>query len=211
MTDTLRIASAGPEVGNWQRFLVGMNVHDFEGVPISVDEVFGRRTAHGTRVYQAFRKIPETGFVDPLTRKAAIAEGFVPFIPAKNQTLLWPNTSRDINVIVVYHASPRGDDDRRERGGMVRWQERAVPGAEGERSLLRGLGLDRAVRSGERCRLGCSWCEPERTPRRAGGFREPDPRTVGGQVLRVDASTCGVARGEDVSRVPHPRREAVDG
>jgi hypothetical protein len=102
MTDTLRITSSGPEVGNWQRFLVGMNVHDFEGVPISVDEVFGRRTAHGTKVYQAFRKLPETGFVDPLTRKAAIAEGFVPFIPAKNQTLFWPNTSRDINVIVVH-------------------------------------------------------------------------------------------------------------
>lgn len=103
MTDTLRIASAGPEVGNWQRFLNLMNVHDFEGKSLIVDEAFGQRTSHGTKVYQAFRKIPETGFVDPLTRKAAIAEGFIPFVPAKNQNVLWPKTKlRPIDVVVIH-------------------------------------------------------------------------------------------------------------
>ncbi len=103
MTDTLRIASAGPEVGNWQRFLNLMNVHDFEGKSLIVDEAFGQRTSHGTKVYQAFRKIPETGFLDPLTRKAAIAEGFIPFVPAKNQNVLWPKTKlRPIDVVVIH-------------------------------------------------------------------------------------------------------------
>ena len=68
MTDTLRIASAGPEVGNWQRFLNAMNVHDFEGKPLVVDEAFGQRTSHATKVYPAFRKRQETGLVDGLSR-----------------------------------------------------------------------------------------------------------------------------------------------
>ncbi len=103
MTDTLRIASAGPEVGNWQRFLVSMNVHDFEGKPILVDEMFGQRTSHATKVYQAFRKLQETGFVDGLTRKAAVAEGFIPFVKAKNQSVLWPRLkSRAVDVVVIH-------------------------------------------------------------------------------------------------------------
>lgn len=103
MTDTLRTLATGPEVGNWQRFLVSMNAHDFEGKPIVVDEAFGLRTAHGTRVYQASRRLPETGFVDNLTRKAALAEGFIPFIPAVNQTLRWPSfKTRDVNVVVMH-------------------------------------------------------------------------------------------------------------
>lgn len=103
MTITLRSRAMGPEVGNWQRFLVSMNVHDFEGKPIIVDEAFGGRTAHGTKVYQAFRKLPETGMVDVLTRKAAIAEGFIPFIPAKNQNVLWPTVKRRAIDLVVIH------------------------------------------------------------------------------------------------------------
>lgn len=103
MSDTLRIASAGPEVGNWQRFLNAMNVHDFEGRPLVVDETFGQRTGHGTRVYQAFRKLPETGFVDSLTRKAALAEGFIPFVSAKGQNVLWPRIKlRAIDVVVMH-------------------------------------------------------------------------------------------------------------
>lgn len=103
MTDTLRIASAGPEVGNWQRFLNAMNVHDFEGKPLVVDEAFGQRTSHATKVYQAFRKLQETGFVDGLTRKAALAEGFIPFVSAKNQTLRWPTfKTRPVDLVVMH-------------------------------------------------------------------------------------------------------------
>jgi len=103
MTDTLRIASAGPEVGNWQRFLNAMNVHDFEGKPLVVDETFGQRTSHATKVYQAFRKLQETGFVDGLTRKAALTEGFIPFVPAVNQTLRWPMfKTRPVDLVVMH-------------------------------------------------------------------------------------------------------------
>lgn len=99
----LRSPSVGPEVGNWQRFLVQMNVHDFEGRPVAVDEAFGGRTAHATKVYQAFRKLPETGFVDSLTRKAAIEEGFIPFVAAKNRTILWPRQKeRQVDVVVLH-------------------------------------------------------------------------------------------------------------
>lgn len=94
------MGGVGPEVGNWQRFLRSIDAHDFEGRPIVVDEVFGARSAHATRVYQAFRKLPETGFVDDLTRKAAVAEGFIPFIAAKNFTPGSP--TRNVDVVVIH-------------------------------------------------------------------------------------------------------------
>lgn len=102
MTSILRTLATGPEVGNWQRFLVQQGVHDFEGKTVVVDEAFGARTSHATRVYQASRKLPETGFVDSLTRKAALSDGFIPFVPAKGQNILWPKRGRAIDVVVVH-------------------------------------------------------------------------------------------------------------
>ena len=103
MTDTLRIASSGPEVGNWQRFLNGVKATDPEGKPLVVDETFGTRSFHATRVYQTSRGLTTTGFVDALTRKAAIADGFIPFVPAKNQSLRWPSfKTRPVDVVVMH-------------------------------------------------------------------------------------------------------------
>lgn len=103
MSDTLRIASAGAEVGNWQRFMNAMNCRDFEDKPLVVDESFGKRTSHATWMYQNFRMLPTTGFLDALTGKAAMKDGFIPFVPAKNQTVLWPGSkTRQIDVVVLH-------------------------------------------------------------------------------------------------------------
>lgn len=104
----LAFGMRGPEVGNWQRFL---NATIF--TELVVDEVFGSKSLVATTTYQNQANIltgwnnEKTGVVGPLTRKRAILEGFIPFIPARNYTLVGKDPApeglgRTIELLVVH-------------------------------------------------------------------------------------------------------------
>lgn len=97
----LRVPVRVAEVGNWQRFLNEVGIPDYQNNPLKEDENYGMRTASATRRYQVERGLPPSGVVEALTRKQAITDGFIPFIQAKNATLLYPN--RQAPTLIVLH------------------------------------------------------------------------------------------------------------
>jgi peptidoglycan hydrolase-like protein with peptidoglycan-binding domain len=64
-TPILRTGSAGPAVADWQRQLNAVS-----GAGLAVDGIFGPRTDHATRNFQASRHIVVDGIVGPQTRAA---------------------------------------------------------------------------------------------------------------------------------------------
>lgn len=90
---TLKRTVRTAEVGNWQRFLNQMGMKDQLGLALKDDEDFGSRTMVATQNYQNSKGIalPDGGgWVDPLTRKRAIADGFIPFVQAKYADIFYP-------------------------------------------------------------------------------------------------------------------------
>lgn len=98
----LRLAVSVAEVGNWQRFLNQLGFTDYEDKALGTDESFGARTAAATAKYQTARGLTVTSFVDALTRKQAIGEGFIPFIQAKNAYVYFPSKKADKRLIVIH-------------------------------------------------------------------------------------------------------------
>lgn len=98
----LRIASVGPEVGNWQRFLNEQGVRDKDGRVLVVDEAFGPRTAYATATLQAKLSLTSDAIVGPKTRAATVPLGFIEFVQARSCTVLWPSTTREITLIVIH-------------------------------------------------------------------------------------------------------------
>ena len=93
------------EVGNWQRFLNLVGMTDQTGQPLLVDEDFGAKTMVATQAYQNARGIalPDGGgWLDPLTRKQALTEGFIPFVQAKNAYVSFPNVKVTRRLIVIH-------------------------------------------------------------------------------------------------------------
>lgn len=86
----LKLAVKVAEVGNWQRFLNEQNIRDYQDKPLGDDEDFGPRTASATRRYQVDRGLSPSSLVDELTRKRAIADGFIPFVQAKYADVIYP-------------------------------------------------------------------------------------------------------------------------
>ena len=86
----LRIPVRAAEVGNWQRFLNDAGIPDYQNSPLKEDEHYGSRTASATRRYQVDRGISPSGVVDPLTRKRAVVDGFIPFVQAKYADIFYP-------------------------------------------------------------------------------------------------------------------------
>lgn len=97
----LRIPVRVAEVGNWQRFLNESGVRDHQERGLVEDEDYGVRTASATRRYQVSKNLSPSGVVDPLTRKQAIADGFIPFIQAKHADLFYPK--RQTPTLIVIH------------------------------------------------------------------------------------------------------------
>jgi len=97
----LRIPTRTAEVGNWQRFLNEVGIPDYQNNTLKEDEDYGPRTASATRRYQVVRGISPSGSVDPLTRKRAVVDGFIPFIQAKNADLLYPQ--KQTPTLIVIH------------------------------------------------------------------------------------------------------------
>lgn len=111
----LSFGMRGPEVGNLQRFL---NTTFF--VPnLAVDEDFGNKTRVATAAFQSHERIPEkAGVVGPLTRKRAIQMGFIPFIPARNYTMVPAGAGmnrRTIDLVVVHTMEAVDKPDTAER------------------------------------------------------------------------------------------------
>lgn len=93
----------GPEVGNWQRFLDSQGFRGIVGHSLVIDEDFGRNTQYATMNYQAREKLAEKpGIVGSLTRKHAIAQGFIPFVQARYFTLVQLFAPRKIELIVIH-------------------------------------------------------------------------------------------------------------
>jgi N-acetyl-anhydromuramyl-L-alanine amidase AmpD len=91
----LQVGSVGPEIGNWQRFLIANRYYDDRGEVLTIDERFGPLTEQATKAYQRDLGIPSpSGAVDANTRRRARVSGFVPFIQAKNYYKRWPLPSR---------------------------------------------------------------------------------------------------------------------
>lgn len=97
----LRQCLRHPEVGNWQRFLNSVGLTDWNRQKLAIDEDFGNKTFYVTRQWQNMQGLPVTGIVRDAERALAIAAGFIPFIPAKGYTKIWPS-SRAINAIVIH-------------------------------------------------------------------------------------------------------------
>jgi len=106
MSRILSIGMQGPEVGNWQRFL-----NSALGKSLVVDEDFGPATRDATTAYQTKENLVVgggtiTGTLDPLTRKLALVQGFIPYVQARNFGPLLPEFgkpgSRTVSLIVIH-------------------------------------------------------------------------------------------------------------
>ena len=115
----LSFGMRGPEVGNLQRFL---NTTFF--VPnLVVDEDFGNKTRVATAAFQSHERIPlaagqapeKAGVFGPLTRKRAMEMGFIPFIPARNYTMMGLDKPRFIDLIVIHTMEIVNKPDSAER------------------------------------------------------------------------------------------------
>ena len=118
----LSFGMRGPEVGNLQRFL---NTTFF--VPnLAVDEDFGNKTRVATAAFQSHERIPlaagqapeKAGVFGPLTRKRAMEMGFIPFIPARNYTMVPAGAGmnrRTIDLVVVHTMEAVDKPDTAER------------------------------------------------------------------------------------------------
>lgn len=110
----LSFGMRGPEIGNWQRFL---NTYVDSGeltesCRLVEDEDFGTLTRVATSAYQIRQGIPvvpskvgpgeRAGVVGPLTRKRALIESFIPFVPARNYTIVGKDKPRHIDLIVIH-------------------------------------------------------------------------------------------------------------
>jgi hypothetical protein len=94
----------GAEVGNWQRFLNEAGCRDDDNRPLIVDEQWGPRTSQATMEFQRRGSLPfSTGWVDKYTYEAAKLGGFIPFIQAKQCTVLYPNKRMfEMRYIVIH-------------------------------------------------------------------------------------------------------------
>lgn len=103
----LVVGMRGPEIGNWQRFLNDLGYTDWNGKPLVTDEQFGMKTSYATRQWQTQSGLEATGEVGPKERQRSKQDlpsgslGFIPFIQAKNATLLYPKV-RNIDVLVIH-------------------------------------------------------------------------------------------------------------
>ena len=98
----LRIGVTSPDAGNWQRFLRSKGYRDADNRELVVDEKFGPRTAFATRSWQRLHGHAQSGTVSLVDRGVAAAEGFIPFLLAKNFTSLSNQSSRSIDVITIH-------------------------------------------------------------------------------------------------------------
>jgi len=89
------------EVGNWQRFLNERSITDWEAKPLVVDEAFGSRTSYATRQWQTENGLSATGDVSTSERRIALSQGFLPFVQAKNASIIHPKT-RTIDLLVIH-------------------------------------------------------------------------------------------------------------
>ena len=109
----LRIGVTSPDAGNWQRFLRNQGYRDFDGREIVVDEKFGPRSSFATKSWQRIHGLLQSGVVAMVERGLAQADGFIPFLQAKNFTPLPGSLPlRNIDVVVIhdmeYPESPSG-------------------------------------------------------------------------------------------------------
>lgn len=98
----LKIGTKGPEVGNWQRFLNEQYCLDWELNQLKEDEDFGLKTSFSTKLWQSKNGLFDTGIIKNDDRILAIEQGFIPFIQAKNYTLLYPSKSKHNDLIVIH-------------------------------------------------------------------------------------------------------------
>ena len=107
----LSYGMCGPEVGNLQRFL---NTTLF-APDLVVDEDFGSKTRVVVAAFQSREQIREkAGSFGPLTRKRALQFGFIPFVPARNYTVVLTKP-RSIDLIVVHTMESSDKPDTAER------------------------------------------------------------------------------------------------
>ena len=110
----LTFGMRGPEVGNLQKFLNTT----FLTPSLVVDEDFGNKTRVAVAGYQAYEAISSSekaGVFGPLTRKRALEQGFIPFVPARNYTMVGLNKPRFIDLIVIHTMEAVNKPDTAER------------------------------------------------------------------------------------------------
>ena len=111
MTD-LSYGMRGPEIGNLQRFLNTTVL----APRLVVDEDFGSKTRVAVAAYQSQQAIAEkAGIFGPLTRKRALTQGFIPFVPARNYTMVAIAKPRQIDLIVLHTMESLDKPDTAER------------------------------------------------------------------------------------------------
>lgn len=123
----LSFGMRGPEIGNWQKFLNTFvdSGELVEACRLVEDEDFGSLTRVATSAYQIRENIPvvppkvgpgeRAGIVGPLTRKRALSQGFIPFVPARNYTMVSIAKPRQIDLIVVHTMEAVDKPDTAER------------------------------------------------------------------------------------------------
>ena len=99
--EDLQMGSTSAEVGNLQRVLCRQDYRDWAGLPIADDESFGQRTDYALSQWQTRSGLVRTGVFGKRDRELARKQGFIPFVQAKNVTLIHPRTRR-LDVIVIH-------------------------------------------------------------------------------------------------------------
>src|SRR5262249_13152262 len=97
----LALGSHGAEVGNLQRFLNATSVSGGPPTQLVVDEIFGPKTVQALKDLQYETGLQVTGKLDDPSRAWFASLGFIPFVAAKYQTVLWPRR-RAPNLIVIH-------------------------------------------------------------------------------------------------------------
>jgi N-acetyl-anhydromuramyl-L-alanine amidase AmpD len=82
------------------------------GEPLVDDEGFGPRTSFALRAWQKGNALRATGVFGAPDEALASSQGFVPFVQARRCTILYPQRSRAVRLIVIhdmeYPETPRG-------------------------------------------------------------------------------------------------------
>lgn len=115
------------EVGNWQRFLNTFvdSGELAESCRLVEDEDFDSLTRVATSAYQIREGVPvvppkvgpgeRAGVVGALTRKRGVSQGFIPFVAARNYTLVdYKKKPRSIGLIVIHTMESPGKPETAE-------------------------------------------------------------------------------------------------
>jgi hypothetical protein len=127
---TLRLNSRGPDVSDWQRFLVR------RGYTLHVDGHFGVHTEAATKAFQRSAGLLADGIVGPQTRAAAEASESTREVPRVRTPLSEVDLA---DVLQAGHVAALGSEPSKERLGVA-WAQMALEHGRGKYVYCNNIG-----------------------------------------------------------------------